>query len=317
MRVLLVQADGKLPNLALMKLSAYHKSRGDTVGFHTSNPDRVYVSCIFSKNVSQARGVARFYPDAEFEIGGPGLGAEGKTLPDEVEHMMPDYSLYGIDYSVGFSSRGCIRKCPFCQVPKVEGAFREHAPIEEFLHPDHRKLLLFDNNFLASELWREKLDYINEREIKVSFTQGLDARLIDEEKAKALEGTESFNTHFTYKTYYFAWDFIHNEKEILRGLRQVIEAGVVASRIIVYMLVGYNTSHQEDVYRFRKLVELGVEPFVMIYNDRRDDQWLRDFARYVNRWFYRTVKLEKYRKDGRYLNDGLVPRCNDPGFAET
>ena len=296
MRVLLVQADGKLPNLALMKLAAHHKAQGDTVGFHVSNPDRVCVSCIFSKNVAQARGVTRFYPDAEFQIGGPGLGVESALLPDEVEHVMPDYSLYGIDYSVGFSSRGCIRKCSFCQVHKVEGAFREHAPIEEFLHPDHRKLLLFDNNLLASELWYEKLDYINEREIKVSFTQGLDARLIDEEKAKVLERTESSNTHFTYKTYYFAWDFIHDEKEILRGLRMVIDAGVVASRIIVYMLVGYNTSHQEDVYRFRKLVELGVEPFVMIYNDRRNDQWLRDFARYSNKWFYRTVEFEKYKK---------------------
>lgn len=296
MRVLLVQADGKLPNLALMKLSAHHKARGDTVGFHISKPRRVYVSCIFSKSVAQARGVARFYPDAEFEIGGPGLGVEGKTLPDEVEHVMPDYSLYGIDYSVGFSTRGCIRKCSFCQVPKVEGAFREHAPIEEFLHPDHRKLLLFDNNLLASELWYEKLDYINERGIQVSFTQGLDARLVDEEKAKVLEGTKSFNTHFTYKTYYFAWDLVHDEKEVLRGLKMVIDAGVVASRIIVYMLVGYNTSHQEDVYRFRKLVELGVEPFVMIYNNRMDDRWLRDFARYVNRWFYRTVEFEKYRK---------------------
>ncbi|GAH73391.1 unnamed protein product, partial [marine sediment metagenome] len=127
-------------------------------------------------------------------------------------------------------------------------------------------------------------------------TQGLDARLVDEEKAKVLEKTESFNTHFTYKTYYFAWDLMPEEDEILRGLRLMIKAGVVASRIIVYMLVGYNTSHQEDVYRFRQLVELGVEPFVMIYNDRRDDQWLRDFARYVNKWFYRTVELEKYNK---------------------
>ncbi|MCK4266605.1 MAG: hypothetical protein KAX31_04940 [Thermoplasmata archaeon] len=296
MKALLVQADGKLPNLALMKLSAHHRARGDTVGLHVSKPDRVYVSCIFSKNVLHARGIAKFYPGAEFELGGPGLGVEGPVLPDEVEHIMPDYSLYGIDYSVGFTSRGCIRDCPFCQVPRVEGAFREHAPIEEFLYPGHRKLLLFDNNFLASGLWYEKLDYINERNIKVSFTQGLDARLIDEEAAKALKGTESFNTHFTYGTYYFAWDLMHEEDEVLRGLRLVIDAGVVASRIIVYMLVGYGTSHEEDVYRFRRLVELGVEPFVMIYNDRRDDQWLRDFARYVNRWFYRTVELEKYNK---------------------
>jgi len=296
MRVLLVAADGKMPNLALMKLAAYHKAQGDTVGFRVSNPDRVCVSCIFSKNVPRARGTAKFYPDAEFQIGGPGLGVEGRPLPDEVEHVMPDYSLYGINYSIGFSQRGCIRDCPFCQVPKVEGAFREHAPLEEFLHPDHRKLLLFDNNFLASELWREKLDYINERGIKVSFTQGLDARLVDDEKAEILERTESFNTHFTYKTYYFAWDLMHAEDEVLRGLRKVIEVGVVASRIIVYMLVGFNTSHQEDVYRFRKLVELGVEPFVMIYNDRRDDRWLRDFARYSNKWFYRTVEFEKYMR---------------------
>ncbi|GAH71988.1 unnamed protein product, partial [marine sediment metagenome] len=114
------------------------------MGFHVSNPDRVYVSCIFSKNVSRARGTATFYPDAKFEIGGPGLGTAGILLPYEVEHMMPDYSLYGIDYSVGFSTRGCFRKCPFCQVHEVEGSFREHASIEEFLHPEHQKLRLFD-----------------------------------------------------------------------------------------------------------------------------------------------------------------------------
>ena len=114
MKILLVQVDGKMPNLALMKISSYYKSKGHETGFGFAKPDKVYVSCIFSKNLGHASGIRHYYPDAEFHIGGPGM-ERPNSLPEEMEHVMPDYSLYpDMDYSMGFTTRGCIRKCAFC-----------------------------------------------------------------------------------------------------------------------------------------------------------------------------------------------------------
>lgn len=295
MKVLLIDIDSKMPNLALMKVSAYHRREGDEVGWAWAKPDRVYISCIFSENLPNARGVAKFYPDADVRVGGPALGYPN-YLPDEMEHSMPDYALYpDMDYSMGFSTRGCIRNCPFCVVPEIEGRFREHAPISEFHNPDFDKLMLFDNNFLASTRWKEKLDYIKDHDLKVSFNQGLDARLIDNEKASALAETQSYNSHFTSRKYYFAWDLIENEKSVLRGIQKMIDVGISPQRIMVYLLVGFNTSHEQDYHRFSRLRELDVEPFVMVYNNRRDDPWIRYFARWVNRpWFYKNFDFVDY-----------------------
>ena len=147
--ILLIDFDSKIPNLAIMKISAYHKLKGDKVGFKTRNPDIVYISCIFSKNLPRAKGIPTMFPKAEVHIGGPAFRSPN-YLPDDIEHIMPDYSLYEMDYSMGFTTRGCIRNCSFCIVPKIEGKFREHAPISEFHNRDFDKLILLDNNFLAS-----------------------------------------------------------------------------------------------------------------------------------------------------------------------
>ncbi len=295
MNILLVHIDGKMPNLALMKISAYHKEKGDNVGWAWANPDRVYISCIFSKNLPHAKGVATFYPESEIRLGGPALECPN-FLPGDIEHIMPDYSIYpDLDASMGFSTRGCIRSCPFCLVSKIEGEFTEHAPISEFHNPDFDKLLLFDNNFLASKKWKEKLDYIRDQDLKVNFNQGLDARLVDDEKAAALAETHSCNSQFSSRRYYFAWDLIENEGPIFNGLRKMIEVGVPPSQITVYMLTGFNTTHKQDYYRFSKLREIGIEPYVMIYNNRKDDSWIRKFARWVNRpWFYKNFKFDEY-----------------------
>lgn len=287
MKVLLLQIDGKMPNLALMKISAYHKLRGNEVGFDVINPDEIYMSCVFSKNVNQTIGrralLKSQYPNAKIDMGGPGFGMP-TSLPNEVEHTMPDYSLYPeMDYSLGFTTRGCIRNCPFCIVPIIEGKFREHAPISEFHNSDFDKLVLLDNNFLASKLWREKLDYIENQGLKVCFNQGLDARLINEEKARALADTNSYGISFKDKRYYFAWDIIGDARGILRGIAEILKAGVPPKYVMVYVLVGFNSAHYEDYFRFIILRGLKVDPFIMIYNDRRDDKWLRHFARFCNK----------------------------------
>jgi len=105
MIVLLVDVDSKISNLALMKISAYHKLLGDTVGFGIENPDKVYISCIFKKNAGQAKGIARYYPDAEIDIGGSGVDLK-KQLPNEIEMIKPDYDLYPSTYSQDYTTRG-------------------------------------------------------------------------------------------------------------------------------------------------------------------------------------------------------------------
>ena len=111
MNVLLVDVDSKIPNLALMKISAWHKAQGDNVGFAIENPDKVYISCVFKKNAGQAKGIARFYPSAEIDIGGSGIDLK-KGLPEEIEMIKPDYDLYPSTYSQDYTTRGCGRKLP-------------------------------------------------------------------------------------------------------------------------------------------------------------------------------------------------------------
>jgi len=295
MKVMLIQIDGKMPNLALMKISSYHKSKGNQVGWAWANPDRVYISCIFSKNLPHARGIAKFYSEAKVQIGGPALEYPN-NLPKEIEHCMPDYSLYpDMDYSLGFTTRGCIRNCPFCIVPKIEGYLKENAHPNEFHNPEFNKIVLMDNNLLAAKSWKETLQWIQKQDLKASFNQGLDARLIDKEKAEILAETKSYNLHFTNRTYYFSWDQIEDEKEVLRGLELMVDAGVNPNDLMIYTLVGFNTSHKEDYYRYKTLTERGFEPFIMIYNNRKDDPWIRHFARYVNKRLYRVCDLNDYK----------------------
>jgi len=160
MRVSLVQVDGKIPNLALMKISTYRKMQGHTTGLNLENPHEVWISCIFTWNREKAMSIARQWKGlAKVKVGGSGVCLKTKLRYD-IEHSMPDYELYDIDYSIGFTSRSCIRRCPFCIVPKKEGYIREHSPFREFVHPDHNKILLLDNNFLASPRCVSKLRYL-------------------------------------------------------------------------------------------------------------------------------------------------------------
>jgi len=183
-------------------------------------------------------------------------------------------------------------------VPQIEGPFRENGIISEFYNPDFDKLVLWDNNLLASKLLYEKLDYIKDHDLKVSFNQGLDARLVTDKIASELAEVKSYNLHFTKPFYYFSWDLIENEKEVLRGLHRMIDAGIPVRCLMVYTLVGFNTTHEQDYYRFQKLRELGADPFVMRYNNRKDDRWLNRFARWVNKRIYKSCELSEYNSKG-------------------
>lgn len=306
MKVLLVDIDSKIANLALMKLSKYHKLRNDQVelrkvrkgslGLPHPNPDKVYVSCVFSKNRTLALNIKKLF-SCPVEVGG--YGVNDSKLQYEIEHTMPDYDLYGINYSLGFTSRGCIRNCGFCIVPKKEGYIKDHAPISEFLDPFHDRVVLLDNNFLASSKWKENLFFIRDHDLRVNFNQGLDIRLVNRDVARLLK-TIRFST-FSFKSsrLHFAFDFPYLENEVRRGVKRLKEAGIPPSKLTFYFLTGFNTTHGEDMHRFEVLRELGTTPYCMKYNDRSDDRWLNHFDRWVNAppKLYKLVPFEEYLRD--------------------
>ena len=288
MRILLIDVDSKMPNLALMKLSAWHKTRGDIVGFDVADPDKVYISCIFEKNGPKTLGQAQLF-SCRVEIGG--YGVSDVKLPDEVEHLCPDYSLYGIDCSMGFTSRGCLRSCPWCIVPKFEGKIRDHAPLSEFLR--HKKLILLDNNFLASPRCSENLKELIAHEVKVNFNQGLDIRLVNQENAKLLSEVLYYDWHFKERRLHFAFDLPEIEDDVLEGIRTLEKAGIPRFHLMFYVLVGYDTSYAEDLHRIKLLLDQGVKPYIMPYDDRHDGYYPH-LERWINGRYYKVVPWQKY-----------------------
>lgn len=292
MKIGLFDIDSKYHNLALMKLSTYHKQKGDETELY--NPlfvktyDRVYISKIFTKfNINEC-----YIPENFYRAGGSGFDLERK-LPDKVEHLMPDYSLYNLDYSLGFTTRGCIRDCKFCVVREKEGYIREHAEVEEFLNPKSNIVVLLDNNFLALPSHIKKLQkYINKGWI-MDFNQGLDIRLINEENAKLLARVKHL------KQIHFAWDLMNYEKEFKEGMNILFKAGIKPYRIMVFVLCGFNTTFEEDLYRFNELLSLGVDSFIMNYGDV--DRRAKEFARWVNKRLYKFCEFEDFIKwrDGK------------------
>lgn len=299
MNVLLIQIDGPLPNLALLKLSRFYKDQGEEVyyGSCPDTPDIVCVSCVFDWNKSKALGIRKmFSPKTKIFFGGSGIDLE-QRLPDGVECLKPDYDLLNMDYSLGFTSRGCIRKCPFCIVPIKEGGIKDHTPIAWFHDLRHEKVILLDNNILAAPSCNKTFDYIIAHDLKVSINQGLDIRLMNKEFAEKLSKMEYYNWHFTARQIYFAWDQMGNEYSIRKGLETFLDAGHNPKDIMFYILTNYNTSFDEDMYRFNVLWdEYKVYSYIMIYNRMIADQKHQRFGRWVNRRVHKSCSFETYLK---------------------
>lgn len=281
MKIGLFDIDSKYHNLALMKLSTYHKQKGDETEFYnpllTKNYDKVYVSKIFTK-----RNINEGYLPEECTMGGSGFDLISR-LPEEIEHIRPDYSLYNLNYSLGFTTRGCNRNCGFCIVRRKEGNIKEHAEIEEFLNPKSNVVVLLDNNFLALPSHIKKLQKYIDKEWIIDFNQGLDIRLINKENAKLLAKVKHF------KQIHFAWDLMSYEKEFKEGLNILFKAGIKPYRIMVFVLCGFNTAFEKDLYRFNELLSSGVDPFIMNYGDV--DKRAKEFARWVNKRLYKWCEL--------------------------
>jgi len=284
MKVGLAQIDGIWPNLALMKLSAYHKRLGDSVSVANALErfDTVYASKIF--NFTPDWDSYPIYSDKV--IGGTGYDWK-ISLPEEVEHIMPDYDIFNCKWAMGFTTRGCVRNCSFCVVPTKEGKIRRNAPISEFWN-GQKEVVLLDNNLTAApDVLAEDCAFIREHKLKVDFSQGLDARLMTDEMAREIGSVKHIGQ------IHFAFDSMSVEKPVFRGL-EIMSQYVRPGKITCFVLIGFDTTPEQDLYRVTKLHELGYESFVMPYN--KSDPYQRRFTRWCNhKAIFKTVKWEDYK----------------------
>lgn len=323
MKIGLIDVDGhNFPNIPLMKISAWHKQQGDTVEWYNAllhgigEPlDRVYMSKVFGEEYSQ--DYPYFVNAKEIIKGGTGYhihiedGKEvfdkdnHKNLPDEVEHIYPDYSLYPEytkDTAYGFLTRGCCNNCSFCIVSKKEGrCSHKVADLSEFWN-GQKNIKLLDPNLLACKDHMDLLQQLVDSKAKVDFTQGLDARFITEENLELLKQINISMLHF-------AFDFMKFEKQIVKGLKLAKEKLEISDRkAVVYILTNYDTTVQEDIYRVQKVIELGFAPDIRIYRKETlpKRHILRDLQRWSNnRFLYRSCDFMDYapRKDGKTMKE--------------
>ena len=294
LRILLYDVDSILPNIALMKLSTFHKNIGDDVEIVKGNSkkikinydtyDKGYASVIFTKNKYLVN-------DFPFEIGGTGFDIH-KGLLTEIEHLMPDYSLYPENkYSIGFTTRGCVRDCDFCFVPKKEGLIYYNAPISEFYNNKLPKLMLLDNNIFSFKNYRNVFEELRRINKPTTFKQGLDFRLLNEEKVKELRSIKYDGN------YIFAYDTME--------IRNVIEKQMQKYRsyfpdwaMKFFVLVGFNTSLKDDLFRIKYLKENKCLPYIMRYENCYISEYKNfytDIASYVNQvWTFKSMDFEEF-----------------------
>jgi len=299
MKILLVEPSyyTKFPPLGLMKLASYYRSRGSEVKLVRGNlkdldydADKIEITSLFTYAWSPVHKAIEHYhktiPDATITVG----GIYASLMPDRIrssypfvnvkvglhekaEKYMPAYDILedvekwkNWNSSILFTSRGCIRNCPFCVVPKLEGKIQPSVTdIQNFIYPGHKKIILWDNNFLASPTWRINLESLRETGLTVDFNQGLDARLINDEKANML-------ADLRIPIVRMAFDDINEKNAIEKAVNLLEEYGIRRRNILLYTLYNFfnkNNSHGDDPEIFFKIItdiaELGCVSYPMRY----------------------------------------------------
>lgn len=310
MRIGLIDLDShNFPNLPLMKLSAWHKSQGDTVEWYeplfSGHMDIVYMSKVFSFSPDY-----QYYIDADKVIkGGSGYcielvdgkevyrGENDMQLPPEIEHIYPDYSLYHEltkDTAYGFMSRGCPRGCDFCHVEAKEGrrAYKV-ADLSEFWR-GQKNIVLLDPNPIACKEWKDILQQLIDSKAYVDFSQGVDIRLMTDEKIQMIKQIKTKNIHF-------AWDRYKDKDIVVPKFKKFKEeTGWDYTRLTVYMLCNFNTTFEQDLERVYTLRDLGYNPYVMLYDKEHipAGHRLKHLQRWVNnRIIFRSCdKFEDFNK---------------------
>ncbi len=303
MKIGLLDVDSyHFPNLPLMKLSAWHKAQGDSVGWwsESNNYDRVYMSKVFDEMYTP--DVPEPTNAAEIIKGGTGYGLENR-LPDEIEHTYPDYSLYPEltkETAYGFLTRGCFRSCSFCLVSAKEGRqSKRAADLSEFWR-EQKYIKLLDPNLLACPDHPELLKQLAVSGAYVDFTQGLDARLLTTDNIAALNRVKKSNIHF-------AWDYMNESEEVLKGLELYAK---LANRKLhgnygtVYCLTNFGTTMEENLYRVETLDRMGYNPYIMIFNKPTAPRELRRIQRWCN-----SIRIRKAVPNFKDYEGG-IKKCN-------
>lgn len=297
------------PNLALMKISGYYKEQGYKVQLITEYKDLLKYDKIFVSKVFTFTKIPDWVlklPNVEF--GGTGFFCDGgKSLEHNIEHHMPDYNLYDEyiedqvnnrkirkstyndykNYSIGFSTRGCFRKCEFCVNKKYDHAFK-HSPIKEFLDPTRPYICLWDDNFLAYNGWEKILDELEETKKPFQFRQGLDIRLLTDKKAKRLANSKY------HGDFIFAFDHVEDKELIMKKLKLWKRYSSKTTKL--YVLCAYDSQDEKDIIstfeRIKILMQHGCLPYIMRYEDYKGCEYQSMYTQ-IARWCNQPQFLKK------------------------
>lgn len=290
MKIGLIDVDShNFPNLALMKISAYHKGKGDSVEWWNGlkHYDLVYKSKIFDDSYTHE---VDYCINAEKIIkGGTGYDLDNK-LPEIIEHQYPDYELYGInDRAYGFLTRGCVRNCKWCIVPEKEGMVHTVADLNEFWN-GQREIVLMDSNITASKDCETLFEQLIRSGAWINFEGGLDIRLLTDKGASQINQMKTSMIHFAWDNYEF------ETYENLKRFRALFNKRQRELR--VYVLTNFNTTIEQDLEKINKLFEIGYDPFVMIYNKPKASKATKQIQRWCNnkRIFYSCSDFDEYQK---------------------
>jgi hypothetical protein len=314
MLVRITHLDGRLPNVALMRLSAWHKHRGDDVTFtrlagrdlFERDYDRVYGSAIFAFTKPKVDRFLATWPGA---ILGGSWDPDNKLTVESItggnSDDALDYDIYPeFTASIGFTQRGCRFNCGFCSVRRREGRARAVGTIEQLWRDDRypRNVHLLDNDFFGQPKrdWTSRIAEMVNGHFKISFSQGVNIRVITPEIAQALASVEYRDIDFKERRLYTAWDSLGDRDLFFRGVDILEDAGIPARHLRVYMLTGWakDETMSDIMARFDAMVERGIEPYPMVYDLRATEparyRELKRFQRYVVTGLYRAGPFSGY-----------------------